>query len=349
MSTTTASRLPSRLPKSQQKTLATSSKLQKASVKTKVKPISTGINKSPNTLSSITQLPSSQSTTTINDDDAATTKSRPFIKTNIDVTNKTSPVRSMQPSPKPSISSSITNDLKSSTKKNTVQQTTKQSSLPKRKNEVTHGRNARAAPSQDQTPKSITKNTPRKKVTLTQQSRIFAKKSVDSSTSRKTELRTEKLLAEIEELRTENRKLQAENKVLTQEKGLLTVDVCQMEHRLACEESRVFELEVEVTDLRKQSSLLNGKHDQLDRNRDYRTELDMANDLIMEQANLIMEQSARMSDQEFLIQELLAQLDEQERVCQDLQNVIDNFKTKLNIPDDFKDINFTWDLNYISI
>ncbi|RIA82576.1 hypothetical protein C1645_788093 [Glomus cerebriforme] len=311
MSTTTASRLPSRLPAKsgktvngtstgqQQKTLSTPSKLQ---------------------------------------------------KTNIDVTNKSSPVRSMLPSPKSSISSSITNESKSPTKRNLIAQTAKQTSLLKRKSEDITGRNVRVAPSSDnkksniQSPKSITsKITPRKKATskTQQQSRISMKNSVNSTTpTRKTESRTEniKLLAEIDELRAENKKLQAENKELRQEKGLLTVDVCQMEHRLACEESRVFELEVDVADLRKQCSLLNGKHDQLDRNRDqYQNELEIAN-------NLIMEQAVTMSDQQSLIEELMAQLDEQERVCQDLQNVIDNFKTKHNILDELKDINFAWQL-----
>jgi len=363
MSTTTVSRLPARLPTKsgktvngipvgqQQKTPTTTSKLQKVSVKTKLKPPTAGINKSPDdTPTSTTQLPSPQSTTTGNTPTAATTKTttklRPPTKTSIDTTNKISPVRSMLPSPKSSVSSSsIAKDPKSPIKRNlVVAQTVKQTSLSKRKNEDTPGRSIRAAPSPNtkkstiQTPKSIvTKNTPRKKATppVQEKSRISTKKSINSVVPTRKNEGNIKLLAEIEELRAENKKLQAANKELMQEKGLLTVDVCQMEHRLACEESRVFELEVDVADLR---CLLNGKHNQLDRNSDhYRSELDIAN-------NLIMEQAVTMSDQQSLIEELMAQLDEQENICQDLQNVIDNFKTKHSILDDLKDINFVWQL-----
>jgi hypothetical protein len=352
--TTTVSRLPSRLPKSgktvngtptgqQQKTPVTSSKSQKILVKTKLKSPSTGINKSPDTPTSTTQLPSPKSTSTSNASTAATTKTttrlRPSIKTSIDATNKTSLVRSMLPSPKSSVSpSSNSNDPKSPTKRNLVAQTSKQTSLSKRRNEDTTGRTVRAASSPNtkksttQTPKSIpTKNTPRKKATpVKEQSRISTKKPLNSTIpTRKNE--NMKLLAKIDELRAENKKLQAENRELMQEKGLLTADVCQMEHRLACEESRVLELEVDVADLR---SSLNGKNNQLDRNSNhYRSELDIAN-------NLIMEQAVTMSDQQSLIEELMAQLDEQENICQNLQNVIENFKTKHNILDDFKDINF---------
>ncbi|CAG8523524.1 3049_t:CDS:2 [Rhizophagus irregularis] len=290
----------------QQKTPATSSKLQKISVKTKLKSSSTGINKSPETPTSTTQLPSP---------------------------------KSMLPSPKSSVSpSSNINDPKSPTKKILAPQTAKQTSLTKRKIEDTSGRTVRAASSPNikksttQPPKSIaTKNTPRKKPTTVQeQSRISTKKPLNSTTpTRKNE--SMKLIAELKELRAENKKLQAENKELMQEKGLLTADVCQMEHRLACEESRVLELEVDVADLR---CLLNGKHHQIDRNNDhYRSELNIAN-------NLIMEQAVTMSDQQSLIEELMSQLDEQENICQNLQNIIDNFKTKHNILDDLKDINF---------
>lgn len=353
--TTTVSRLPSRLPKSgktvngtptgqQQKTPATSSKSQKVSVKTKLKSPSTGINKSPDTFTSTTQLPSPKSTITSNAPTAATTKTttkiRPPIKTSIDATNKTSLVRSMLPSPKSSVSpSSNINDPKSPTKKNLVTQVAKQTSLPKRKIEDTSGRTVRAASSPNtkksttQTPKSITtKNTPRKKATPVQeQSRTSTKKSLNSATPTRNNGGKVKLLAQIEELRAENKKLYTENRELMQDKGLLTADVCQMEHRLACEESRVLELEVDVADLR---SLLNGKTNQLDRNNNqYRSEIDIAN-------NLIMEQAVTMSDQQSLIEELMSQLDEQENICQNLQNIIENFKTKHNILDDFKDINF---------
>jgi len=245
----------------------------------------------------------------------------------------------MLPSPKSSVSpSSNINDLKNPTKKNLVAQTAKQTSLPKRKIEDTSGRNARAASSPNtkksttQTLKSITtKNTPRKKATSVQeQSRISTKKSLNPTVPTRKNGNM-KLIAELEVLRAENKKLQAENKELMQEKGLLTADVCQMEHRLACEESRVIELEVDVADLR---CLLNGKNNQLDRNSNqYRSELDIAN-------NLIMEQAVTMSDQQTLIEELMTQLDEQESICQNLQNIIENFKTKHNILDDFKDINF---------
>lgn len=353
MSTTTmVSRLPSRLPKSgktvngtptgqQQNTPATSTKLQKISVKTKLKSPATGINKSPETSTSTTQLPSPKSTPTRNVSTAATTtkpttKLRPPIKTSIDATNKSSLVRSMLPSPNSTVSpSSNINDPKSPIKKNLVSQTAKQSSLSKRKIDVTSGRTVRAASSSNtkkstsQTPKSIaTKNTPRKKATTVQeQSRISTKNPLNSTNP----TRNIKLLTEIKELRAENKKLQAENKELIHDKGLLTADVCQMEHRLACEESRVLELEVDVADLR---SSLNGKHHQLDRNNEhYRSELDIAN-------NLIMEQAVTMSDQQSLIEELMSQLDEQETICQNLQNIIENFKSKHNILDDFKDINF---------
>jgi hypothetical protein len=246
----------------------------------------------------------------------------------------------MLPSPKSSVSpsSSNINDHKSPTKKILAPQTAKQTSLTKRKIEDTSGRTVRAASSPNikksttQPPKSIaTKNTPRKKATTVQeQSRISTKKPLNSTTpTRKNE--SMKLIAELKELRAENKKLQAENKELMQEKGLLTADVCQMEHRLACEESRVLELEVDVADLR---CLLNGKHHQIDRNNDHhRSELNIAN-------NLIMEQAVTMSDQQSLIEELMSQLDEQENICQNLQNIIDNFKTKHNILDDLKDINF---------
>ncbi|GES77328.1 hypothetical protein GLOIN_2v1620345 [Rhizophagus clarus] len=321
--TTTVSRLPSRLPKSgkttngaptgqQQKTPTTTSKLQKIS------------------------LPSPKSTLTSNAPTVATTKSRPYIKTSIDASNKTSLVRSMLPSPKSSVSpTSNIYDPKSPIKRNLVTQTAKQTPLMKRKIEDSSGRTVRAASSPNtkkstiQIPKSITtKNMPRKKATSAQdQSR---KKSFNSTIpTRKNE--NMKLLTEIEELRAENKKLQAVNRELMQEKGLLTADVCQMEHRLACEESRVLELEVDVADLR---SLLNGKNNQIDRNNDhYRSELDIAN-------NLIMEQAVTMSDQQSLIEELMSQLDEQEGICQNLQNIIENFKTKQNILDDFKEINF---------
>ncbi|PKK80117.1 hypothetical protein RhiirC2_725289 [Rhizophagus irregularis] len=313
--TTTVSRLPSRLPKSgktvngtptgqQQKTPATSSKLQKISVKTKLKSSSTGINKSPETPTSTTQLPSPKSTSTSNSPIAATTtttksttKLRPPIKTSIDATNKSSLVRSMLPSPKSSVSpSSNINDPKSPTKKILAPQTAKQTSLTKRKIDDTSGRTVRAASSLNikksttQPPKSIaTKNTPRKKPTTVQeQSRITTKKPLNSTTpTRKNE--SMKLITELKELRAENKKLQAENKELMQEK---------------------------------------------DRNNDhYRSELNIAN-------NLIMEQAVTMSDQQSLIEELMSQLDEQENICQNLQNIIDNFKTKHNILDDLKDINF---------
>ncbi|CAG8727935.1 18023_t:CDS:2, partial [Racocetra persica] len=56
----------------------------------------------------------------------------------------------------------------------------------------------------------------------------------------------------------------------------------------------------------------------------YRNELEVAN-------NLIIEQSTTMTEQQTLIEELMAQLDEQEQVCQDLHNMIDTFKAKQNL------------------
>jgi hypothetical protein len=324
MSTVTASRLP-RIPTKSSNSVNGSSKSQKGLVK---KPSSTGINKSPNMLSSTTQPTQIAPSAATNVDQ--TKKMRSSLKTNIDTTNKTSPVSGLLPSTKSSISSSVTNDIKSPAKKSLAAQTVKQTSLLKRKSDNTRTQLG-AAPSSNnrkstiQTPKSISNNTSRKKETsVQQQSRISTKNSTNLTTStRNNEPRTgtAKLLAEIEKLRAENNKLKVENKGLMQEKGLLTADVCQMEHRLACEESRVIELEVDAADLR---SLLNGKHNQLGDHVHYRSELDIANNLIMEQAII-------MSDQQSLIEELMTQLDEQERVCQDLQNVIDSFKTKHDV------------------
>lgn len=154
-----------------------------------------------------------------------------------------------------------------------------------------------------------------------------------SSPTEVEELRLEntKLRAELEKLRiektkilAENEQLHAEKKGLMQEKGALTVDVCQMEHRLACEESRVLELEECIVDLSKQCSLFNREHDHIDRDRaHYKGELETANTFIVEQSNT-------MTDQQSLIEELMTQLDEQEKICQDLQNVIDTFKNPNN-------------------
>ncbi|CAG8454108.1 20769_t:CDS:2 [Dentiscutata erythropus] len=67
--------------------------------------------------------------------------------------------------------------------------------------------------------------------------------------------------------------------------------------------------------------LLKGKERDLAQ---YRNELEIAN-------NLIIEQSTTMTEQQSLIEELMAQLDEQEQVCQDLHNMIDTFKDKQNL------------------
>ena len=342
MSTATVSRLPLRLPTKsgnssdgtstgQQQKNPMPSKLQKGLVK---KPSLVGINKSPNVLSSTTQP---QITTKIASAAAANdvdqTKRPP--KTNVDTTNKTSSVSRLLPSKTSTTSSSsIINDLKGPAKRNLSAQTVKQTM---RKNDDIRTQFG-AAPSNNRkpTPKSTSNNTPRKKAApIKQQSRISMKNSTLTTSTRNNETRTgtTKLLAEIEKLRSENVKLQTVNKELMQEKGSLTVEICQMEHRLACEESRVIELEVDAADLRKQcNSLLNGKHDQLGDHIHYRSELDIAN-------NLIMEQAIMMSDQQSLIEDLMTQLDEQERVCQDFQNVIDTFKMKHNILDDVK---FAW-------
>ncbi|RHZ80611.1 hypothetical protein Glove_134g205 [Diversispora epigaea] len=151
----------------------------------------------------------------------------------------------------------------------------------------------------------------------------------NSSQTEVEELRSEnfKLREELEKLRdektkilAENEQLQAEKRGLIQEKGVLTVDVCQMEHRLACEESRVIKLEECFVDLSKQCSLLNREHDQLDRDRvHFKDELETANTFIVDQSNTV-------TDQQSLIEELMNQLDEQEKICQNLQNVIDTFK-----------------------
>ncbi|CAG8529281.1 7310_t:CDS:2 [Diversispora eburnea] len=143
------------------------------------------------------------------------------------------------------------------------------------------------------------------------------------------ELRSEnsKLREELEKLRdektkilAENEQLQSEKRGLIQEKGVLTVDVCQMEYRLACEESRVIKLEECFVDLNKQCSLLNREQNQLDRDRaHFQGELETANTFIVDQSNTV-------TDQQSLIEELMTQLDEQEKICQDLQNVIDTFK-----------------------
>ncbi|CAG8591635.1 13302_t:CDS:1 [Funneliformis mosseae] len=303
------------------------SKLQKGLVKTNLKPSSAGINNVPTIVPPTTQL---QITTNTDP-----TKTKLPLKTNVDVMNKTSPVSSLLPTPKSNISySSIANDL-SPTKRNSTKPS-RQASLLKRKNDDSRtqfSRNVRVAPfphnrkSIIQTPKYISKNMVNKKAKAVQQPRISKKKSTSSIEAQSNveikELRTEntKLLSEVEKLRLENEKLQAEKKELMQEKGLLTADVCQMEHRLACEDSRVIELEEEVADLRKQCSILKREHDQIDRDRvHFRNELDIAN-------NLIIEQATTMSDQQALIEELMTQIDEQERVCQDLQNAIDTFKT----------------------
>jgi hypothetical protein len=133
MSTTTVSRLPSRLPAKsgsgindistgQQKSLTMPSKLQKGLVKTNLKPPSAGINNVPTIPPSTTQLPLPQITTTSNTqitaaatnvDQTIKSKLRPPLKTNVDtMSSKTSSVSSL-----PKSHSSITNDLTPETKK----------------------------------------------------------------------------------------------------------------------------------------------------------------------------------------------------------------------------------------
>ncbi|CAG8560279.1 8285_t:CDS:2, partial [Scutellospora calospora] len=96
------------------------------------------------------------------------------------------------------------------------------------------------------------------------------------------------------------------------------------------------QLRIELERLRAEQTKILSENEQLkvenikilqDKERDrtqYRTELEVAN-------NLIIEQSTTMTEQQSLIEELMAQLDEQEQVCQDLHNMIDTFKTKQNL------------------
>ncbi|CAG8752484.1 8716_t:CDS:1 [Dentiscutata erythropus] len=130
----------------------------------------------------------------------------------------------------------------------------------------------------------------------------------------------EKMKAERKRLLEERNKLREEKRLSTQEKGTLMADVCQMEHRLACEEARVVELEEIRANCQNHLSILNGENIQLDRDRDlYRNELNIANEKILIHAK-------RLSEQQSLIDVLTTKLQEQEKICQDLRNSIGKLK-----------------------
>ncbi|CAJ0756556.1 15936_t:CDS:2, partial [Entrophospora sp. SA101] len=154
-----------------------------------------------------------------------------------------------------------------------------------------------------------------------------------------------KLFDENEKLSEENNKfandveqLRAERNKLDNDKCSLLVDICQMEHRLACEELRVNELEEELTDVRRQYSLLNVEHEELDRDRTqyreqcnllniereeldrdrarYRGELELANVKVAEQEELI-------SKQKYIVEGLTTSLEDKEETNKKLQKIID--------------------------
>ncbi|POG70040.1 hypothetical protein GLOIN_2v1620345 [Rhizophagus irregularis DAOM 181602=DAOM 197198] len=203
----------------------------------------------------------------------------------------------MLPSPKSSVSpSSNINDPKSPTKKILAPQTAKQTSLTKRKIEDTSGRTVRAASS------------PNIKKSTTQPPKSIATKNTP---------------------RKKPTTVQEQSRISTKKPLNSTTPTRKNES---------MKLIAELKELRAENKKLQAENKELmqekDRNNDhYRSELNIAN-------NLIMEQAVTMSDQQSLIEELMSQLDEQENICQNLQNIIDNFKTKHNILDDLKDINF---------
>ncbi|CAG8842312.1 12983_t:CDS:1, partial [Gigaspora margarita] len=166
-------------------------------------------------------------------------------------------------------------------------------------------------------------------------SQVGVRKKLDTLKTRKLELeelktlREENLLLgkEIEQMRAERKKLLEERSKLREEKrrsalekGTLMADVCQMEHRLACEEARVVELEEIRANCQNQLSILNGENIQLDRDRDlYRSELNVANEKILSQ-------SKKLTEQKSFIDVLTTKLQEQEKICQGLRNSIDKLK-----------------------
>ncbi|CAG8509351.1 6985_t:CDS:1 [Cetraspora pellucida] len=163
------------------------------------------------------------------------------------------------------------------------------------------------------------------------------KKVTESLQTRKLELEEVKTLREenivlskeIEEMKAERKRLLEERSKLREEKrrsmlekGTLMADVCQMEHRLACEEARVVELEEIRANCQNQLSILNGENIQLDRDRDlYRNELNIANEKILTQTK-------KLTEQQSFIDVLTTKLQEQEKISKGLRNSIEKLKAK---------------------
>ncbi|CAG8721413.1 11005_t:CDS:1 [Racocetra persica] len=214
----------------------------------------------------------------------------------------------------------------------------------KRKNEDNAsqvGRNVRKIQPNSKSEKNVTTVSNNNKTAIKGRSVLIQtptnKKVADSLQTRKLELEELKTLREenttlnkeIEQMKAERKrlleersKLREEKRRSTLEKGTLMADVCQMEHRLACEEARVVELEEIRANCQNQLSILNGENIQLDRDRDlYRNELNIANEKILTQTK-------KLTEQQSLIDVLTTKLQEQENICQGLRNSIEKLKAK---------------------
>ncbi|CAG8674501.1 6874_t:CDS:2 [Acaulospora morrowiae] len=135
------------------------------------------------------------------------------------------------------------------------------------------------------------------------------------------------LVAELEQLKVEQKKWLAEKEQLEEEKKQsilnkksLLNEVCQMEHRLACEEAKVIELDEALNNYRNHLSILGNENKDLDEERTrYKNDIKSAKDRILTQSEKLAEQQSHITVLELRLQE-------QEQICQDLRNTIEVLK-----------------------